>query len=521
MKRILAIVAVVSLLVGLVFGTSIAAGEELHVGPEGDYASISDAVEAANNGDTIIVHEDATYEESVEVSKPVTIQAAEDEGPVVDGGYEPAFVFTANGATLQGIGIRSSQDSEDAAGIIVYSAQCLIQENEIIGDGNIIGIWLDNGAHDNQIIDNSIENVSAGIILEPGCHHNDIEANGIFDITADGISMSDSHDNNVIENTIEAEGEYGIMATDGSSNNTIKENRVMGSWIQGISLYRECHDNLIMDNVINDSFEESAINIECSSDNEIIGNLITGSCGWNGITVSGCCEDEENCEEEESGDEPEMLLAVDNLIEGNVVDVEAESAIWINETALGTTISGNFISGYYSGGDPEGAAINIQDNTVVSCNVVSAECSRGIAVKNFNQVLQNDVSGCQRGIVVGGDEGNLISGNFVHDNSEGGLWLELSFDNTIENNIAVSNGTGIELHGASNNEILNNTVYNSECNGIAAENTDGANAEDNLIQGNLTFFNGDGESCFDLYDDDDPIDNIWEPNVWDTANFED
>lgn len=523
-KRILAIVISGALLVGLVLVPSIAAGAELEVGPGEDYSTISDALEDANNGDTIIVYENGVYEENIEVTKSVTIEAAEDEEPIVDGGTEPAFVLIANGVTLQGICVYSS--GEESAGIVMYSAQCLISENQIRGD-DIVGILLDNGAHHNHILNNEIEDTSAGIILEPGCHHNNIQANGIFNVTDFGILMSDNLHNIVFENTVEAENEYeeryAIVTNEGSSNNTIIENRVFGGWTQGISLYMECSNNLVMDNVFGGDFEDSAINIECSSDNEIIENLIAGPCGWNGISIYGCCADEENCPEEENGEEVPMILAVDNLVEGNVVDIEGESAIWADDTAVGTTISGNSITGSYYGGDPWGAAINVQDYSLIVGNLVLAECGIGIHVKNFNQVLQNEVAGCERGIVIGPDEGNLISENLVHYNWEGGIWLELSFDNAVENNIVVSNGTGILLLGAYDNEIINNTVYNSECHGIAAEGTNGDNAENNIIQNNTAFFNGDGEECFDLYDDDHPepgIDNIWEPNIWDTKNFE-
>jgi parallel beta-helix repeat protein len=220
-----------------------------------------------------------------------------------------------------------------------------------------------------------------------------------------------------------------------------------------------------------------------------------------------------------------MILATNNLIEGNALGIRGESAIWANDTAIGTTISGNSVTGNLEGGDPSGAAINVEDYTLIMGNVIFAECHIGIRVKNFNQVLQNEVYHCPRGIVIGPDEGNLIAENFVHFSSTG-IWLELSFDNTVENNIVGYGRTGIRLYGASSNEILNNTVHNSHCNGIEAiENPieEGINAEDNLIQGNLTFFNGDGDVCFDLFDDDHPdpgVDNIWEPNIWDTANFE-
>jgi len=527
MKRIIAVVAVVALILGLGVSSSIAAGEELHVGPGEDYDTISEALEAASDGDTIIVHE-GTYDENVDVSKAVTIEAAEDDEPLVDGHEGPAFIFTANGATLKGIGVVSS--GEDSKGIAVYSAHCLIQENRISGE-DITGILLDNGAQHNQIIDNEVEGTVAGIILETGCHHNNIQANGIFETTDLGISMTDSHHNTVFKNTIEAESEYeeryAIIASEGSSQNTITENRIFGCWTQGISLYMECASNLIFDNVFSGDFEDSAINIECSSNNEIVDNLITGSCGWNGISIYGCCADEENCPEEENGDEVPMILAVDNLVEGNTLDLEGESAIWAYETAIGTTIAGNFVRGCYSGGDPDGAAINVQDYTLIVYNVVSAECSMGIYVKNFNEVRQNDVSGCERGIVIGPDEGNLVSDNFVYDNSEVGILLDLSFDNTIENNVVVSNGTddeggiGILLEGAIDNEIINNTVYNSICHGIAAVSTNGNHAENNVIQNNIIMFNGDGDDCYDMYDDNYlDNENIWEPNLWDTANFE-
>jgi len=536
MKRAIAIVAAAVLVVGLFFGTSVMAKSTLHVDDDvgADYTTISEALDDAKNGDTIIVHE-GEYSDNVDVSKKVTIMGAEEEEmPTVDGGEEPAFVFTANRATLKGIGVRSSGDvivveanrvtlrcnqinhldGEESGGIVVYSAHCLIQENMIEGHGDD-GILLDNGAHHNQIADNEIENFLTGINLEPGCHHNNIEANGVFD-TVVGISIANCNKNLVFENTIEDQGEYAISLGDGSSKNTIKWNKIFGSWMQGISLYGECQDNLIVENIMgfpqSAVFEESAINVECSSDNEIIGNIVTGDCGRDGILVIGCCEDE--------------LSADNNLIEGNTVDINGQSGIC--DEGNDSIITGNFVTGYLEEGDWVGIIVN-EGNQAIGNNVVGVgeyENTIGIVACDFSTVLHNDISGCRQAIAVDEGGNSYIAENIIHSNWERGIWLEKSVENTVENNILSNNGTGILLEGATNNEILGNTVCNSSCNGIETrEHPEGpTDAENNIIQNNTIMFNGDGDTCFDLFDDDYPpledVDNIWEPNLFDTFNFE-
>ena len=70
MRKITGITITVALLLALVVSTPVTAATEIHV--PGDYATIQEAVDAANPGDSIIVHP-GIYYQSVVIGNTKTI----------------------------------------------------------------------------------------------------------------------------------------------------------------------------------------------------------------------------------------------------------------------------------------------------------------------------------------------------------------------------------------------------------------------------------------------------------------
>lgn len=72
----------------------------------GDHATISAAVAAAANGDTVLITDSSIYAEAVQINKPITLMAAPGQSPVIRGAGETAsyIIRTVTGADGAQIG---------------------------------------------------------------------------------------------------------------------------------------------------------------------------------------------------------------------------------------------------------------------------------------------------------------------------------------------------------------------------------------------------------------------------------
>ena len=184
-----------------------------HVNPSGAPGAIQEAIDEANPGDTIAVHE-GTYYENVVVNKPLTITSA--SLPIIDGGAAGnCFTISANNVVINGFEIRNGY-----SGIIGETDGSTFSNNIIHDNLNIPGysgmgicLWGDND--NNIIIGNIIYNndrqgifigysdtskISTGNIIT----YNTIYNNGLYrypngpDASAYGIQLWTA-DNNVIK----------------------------------------------------------------------------------------------------------------------------------------------------------------------------------------------------------------------------------------------------------------------------------------------------------------------------------
>ncbi len=276
MKKLISIIMALALLLAMAVTTPVAAaGTDIHV-YAGD--SIQAAVDAANEGDTIVVHK-GEYHESVKIETDnITLEGVgrvildgTDVDPVFQG-YVLGMWITSGvtGVTITGFDIRNYGTWEelpgeedpfiitefgigiwlerDSHGNIVTEnkfSNCLtgimastsyehiIEENKL-SDG-LIGISIERAGHHNKVENNNITNHLAGIGLDEGSTFNTIEKNNIANSSMVGIVISgnidngDSSDNKIIENRITNSGEWGIWLAALSSDNLIKENRVSRS----------------------------------------------------------------------------------------------------------------------------------------------------------------------------------------------------------------------------------------------------------------------------------------------------
>ncbi len=138
----------------------------LHVGDHQLYKTITAAIQAAANGDTILVDAGLYHEKNLQVNKTIVLKGM--GYPVLDGEkkYEVISV-KANGVIVDGFEIIHSGVSslEDIAGIKIYNRRDVVIENNILED-TFFGIYTQQGTHctiqNNQLTAHSPEEQQSG-----------------------------------------------------------------------------------------------------------------------------------------------------------------------------------------------------------------------------------------------------------------------------------------------------------------------------------------------------------------------
>ena len=116
----------------------------LHVGQGKTYQSVQLAINAAKDGDSVIVHGGVYKEGPLEVNKNIVLKGI--GYPVLDGENKyQVITIRANGAVLDGFKIQHGgrSDTKDIAGVLVYDSYRVAVINNIIDDTNF-GIFVQN-----------------------------------------------------------------------------------------------------------------------------------------------------------------------------------------------------------------------------------------------------------------------------------------------------------------------------------------------------------------------------------------
>ncbi|MGD2091349.1 MAG: NosD domain-containing protein [Candidatus Aminicenantes bacterium] len=215
------------------------------------YTTIQAAVNAANPGDTLSVH-NGTYQENVTIDKSLTIIGENKDDTIILGSDTgDAILITAGNVTIKGFTIKIDYDTYSYgppyAGIKIVSPS---QHNII--DGNNIrdcyrGFFLEGGADTGNVIANNIIT-------------NDVTGYLVMDYYSFWIMGSSG--NKIYGNTISStdnQNGYGILLS-GSSDNAIYANDINGNYY-GIYLMSSSNDNILhhnnFDNVFADAYIEN------------------------------------------------------------------------------------------------------------------------------------------------------------------------------------------------------------------------------------------------------------------------
>ena len=329
------------------------------------YATIQEAINAANSGDTIYA-EAGTYREHLTINKNNLTLTGQNMESIIDGeGIGTVVDVIANNVEINGFTIRNGGPTY--FGVRLYSSS----NNKLTGN-NVTNnydscIYLF-GSSNNTFSGNNVGNSFGGISLY-NAFNNTLIGNSVNNNSIYGIHLTDSSDNIVSSNRITNSSWYGIYLGY-SSSNVLFGNTVAGNGEEGVLLEHSPNNIISTNNLANNRY---GMRLTLSSDyNSISQNNITAS-KWDGIRLQGSSNNR---------------ILHNNLIDNTCQAYSDSVNGWDNDYPSG----GNYWSDY-KGADNNGDGIGdtpyaISENNQDNYPLVSPWTPPDIALKNVSGFIR-------------------------------------------------------------------------------------------------------------------------------------
>jgi parallel beta-helix repeat protein len=246
---------------------------------EGDYTTIQDAVNNAQDGFTVFVKR-GEYVEIIDIKKRINLVGEDKDSTLISPISEKnkyAIRLGAPGATISRLSIKNGAPGLYASGIRVTSSGTEIRDCNIYDTPIGIVIWTSNNIVDNCNFWGCTDEGIALIGTEySDCSNNEI-TNCIFRENCDGIELQYSS-NNIISNCDFHDNTHtGIDGIASSNNeNTIIDCRIYNNEVHGI-YFHSSSENQIKDCFIYDNEDGNIVFNDCSEDNQITSNFESNS----------------------------------------------------------------------------------------------------------------------------------------------------------------------------------------------------------------------------------------------------
>jgi parallel beta-helix repeat protein len=441
-----------------------------------DFDTIQEAINAASDGDTILVNA-GTYYEHVAVNKTLSLVGEDVKTTIIDGnGTGHVINILSDNVNVTGFTVQKSGNVHMPAldaGICLNSTEgCNISENRVVDNG-FCGISLLN-SQENTITRNNITHTEWGGIHLMGSSRNTVSLNIVENTFGSINGHASSHYNNFTENVI-SNSTYGMFYNNANYNNicgnNISATEVIGIWLQEQVSYNNVAENNLINNTV-------AIRLQGPNrNNTLSGNFITGA--EYGIKLENT----------------QYVSITDNTIVNNRAGSDSWSAGIRLDYGRDTQINSNIISGNHYGilvyaSSPRVSAYgnNISDNEFgvrvasggsnnlnMTRNLVANSVSYGIGLtgfgssSNYATISQNTITNNSDGIALGQySDYNTIVQNNINQN-KCGFYIEFSTQNTICSNNIVENDVQVNITSASANVWDNGYPsggnYWSDCSG--------------------------------------------------------
>ncbi|MDD5447405.1 MAG: NosD domain-containing protein, partial [Methanocellales archaeon] len=237
-----------------------------------DYSTIQAAVNAASEGDTIIMR-DGTYIENVDIDRRLTIKSengADFTLVQAQDSDDNLFYVRADYVNLSGFTLTGATGVIRAGIYLDESNYCNISSNNV--SSNYYGTYLYSSGS-NTISNNTVSDNWRGIDLSYSSSNNTISNNNVSN-NVGGIRLYNSSNNNISSNTINSNNDRGVLLYY-SSNNNISSNTINSNNDRGVLLYYSSNNN-ISSNTIN-SNNNYGLYLWSSSNNTIYNNYFNNT----------------------------------------------------------------------------------------------------------------------------------------------------------------------------------------------------------------------------------------------------
>lgn len=376
-----------------------------------DFSTIQAAINNANEGCTILVHE-GIYKENVVVNKTISLLGENKEKTIIDGGNSGMTIsILAGNVSVRNFTIRGGGLNAYESGIFIGAFLGSVTDN-IVVENNLFGICL---------------NYSSNILMS---------GNVIKQNKGDGIVLYNSHNNTFIGNTI-TENKIAIHLHSSDQNNisgnTLEENRLGGAGLVYSS------GNHIISNKISKNTGNGII-LDYSSDNNILAsNTITETQGYGLMLAS----------------------STGNIFRNNSISINTYNfycpatrpnlSDFLNDIDDSNIINGQPI--YYIVNE---TGLLIEPPTFADVGYLALVNCTNITVQNIN------VSRNGQGVLLAFTNSSTIE-NFKATKNDYGMQILYCFNNTIANStFADNNEDGITVdHSSARNTFNQNTLRNN------------------------------------------------------------
>jgi len=204
-------------------------GNILYVGGSGpgNYTKIQDAIDNANDGDTVFVFDDSSpYLEPLLINNSITLIGEDKYSTIIDGNQGGAYgcniEITAHSVVISDFTFKNTKGYYKFSIIRIYSNENQIINNIFYPTQYCWGINIVNGDR-NLIAENIFYGIyNDGIVLEHSNNTNITENR--FEGDNSGIAIYDSNNNNVSSNKLLGTYFIGIFLR--GKNNTVSENSI-------------------------------------------------------------------------------------------------------------------------------------------------------------------------------------------------------------------------------------------------------------------------------------------------------
>lgn len=462
-------------------------GNILYVGGNGsgNYSTIQDAIDQANEGDTIFVY-NGTYNEHLTIDKQINLTGEDPEITIIDGSYEydaDIVYITGNHVVIQGFTIEHTDPYSNC----IISVDC--SHNTISGcsflnnDGTAIMLLR---SSDNIISHCTIADSRTGIIINNEFSDNNLISDCYIATDNQGLGVGSSYNN--ISNCTLLGGEMDL--TDGANstvhnchianqkgsfgiqlgyttNNTFRNNTLEHCGIIfNCNFPYEFYQDIDTSNVIDGKpicYLRNENNREINESSNA-GYIILVSCRnitmrnltCHGVTLGDSSFIKaENCSFFENTLGVDISLSSNNIVT-HCVFFSIDHAVWIRKSSR-NTISHCMMTN----GSKNGYGIDISyysnENMVTDCDI--ANYPRGIEISgdsHQNNIIECSISHSRLVGIWLLDSGNMVSKCHIYDNEVGIIiWNSdnLVFYNNFINNHIQTNITGTNIW---NNESVGN-----------------------------------------------------------------